>query len=454
MTRSQEPSQNVEDAATPIIGAIQEQADDLRALSLGLGGVILLIWIAGVLAGLQVGNRICCGRGLVSILEFGGPGILSALVTTALVVSSVALWTARSREARTLREEWHALSIDSASILSAHLLERAGAWRDALRRNLEASVVGGILLPLMVFLLVFSIAVGSPGVSPPVAWIITLALTLGCGTFAGFQVGTIALSVRSARSGIERHRRGILETLKESGGTRVGPHSVPEGDGGESEVTDRRLVTVEEALLGRERDSQRTAATERRIGAVIIAGAAVAVLLMATASAWDLAFPHGSTSYQYGVSHGDAGAGVVLGLIGFVGVLWASRILRRSRTEGPTGVTEPLGASPSGLALARIDGAVGQLDRARATAARGRNAVVLSAVLVVVRLWFVPGYSGVPTETLGIANVLLSDLALPLALLVVLWAAYRLDRTESLQMQLRQWVRALARLEQAFWDRY
>jgi hypothetical protein len=454
MTDSRDAPPQFEAAATSIIRTIRGQVDDLRALVLGLGSVILLLWIAGVFAGLRFEARFCCGRGIVTILDFSGTGILSTLVTTALLVSSVGIWTARSRETRTLREEWNALSIDSGSVLSVHLVERAGVWRDAIRRNLEAAFLCAVLLPLMVFLLVLSIAVGSPAVSPAMAWVITIAPTLGCGTFAFFQVGGMLLSGRRARSEIDRQRRAVLESMGGPSGVGVTSQSRPVEDSTASGRPGEQLVAVEEALLGREREAARTAARELHIAGLVIAAAAVALVAMAAGSASSLTYPGGSSNSLNDAPYGDAETGVILALIGFVGILWAGALFRRDRAAQSGQLLGRSATSPAGLAVARIDDASGQLDRARATAGRGRNVVVLAAVLVLVRLWFVPGYYSFPAEPLGAVNVLLSVLALPLALLVVVWTAFRLDRIEDLEMELRQWVRAFARLEQAFWDRF
>lgn len=454
MTQDRESPPRVDAAASPIMAALRKQVDDLRALTLGLGLAILLVWIVGVFAGLSLLGRFCCGQRLVSILEFGGPGILTALVTTALLVSSIAIWTARSRETRALGEEWSALSIDSASLLSVHLLERAGAWRDALRRNFEASVVSGILLPAMVFLLVFSIAVALPHTSPDLPWVITVGLTLGCATFACLQVGAILISVRRTRSKIDQQRLAALIALKEQGGTGVGPPSVAAEVARPTDHRDGDLVDVERALLLGEERARQTAGTERLVAIGVIIAASLALLSMAAASGWSLSHPAEPYSYQFGAVSGDGGAGIVLAIVGFVGVLWASSILRSARGAGKRVVAETFPGSPTAPALSSIDEAVEQLDRARATAARGRNAVVLSAVLVVTRIWFVPVYFGVPADVWGLAYELLSNLALPLALLVVVWTAYRLDGMENLQTELRRWVLALARLEQAFWERY
>ncbi|MCI4319173.1 MAG: hypothetical protein L3K23_03445 [Thermoplasmata archaeon] len=400
--------------------------------------MILLVWIAGVFAGRSFGSRYCCGLGLDYLLEGRGSGVLSSLVTTALVVSSLTIWTARSRETRALREEWSALSSDSGSLLSIHLLERAGAWRDALRRNFEAAVVCAFLLPLMVFLLVFSIAVASPRLSPPMAWVITLSLTLGCGGFACLQVGAILLSVRWTRSEIDRQRREILDSLGGQGPAGTGPPSSVPRDAAPTVLADLDVVAVERELLGRQEKARRTAGTERPIAAVVLAAAALALLSMAAASA----------------VYGDGGEGIVLAIVGLVGVSWASLFLRGVRATEAVGIAAPSPTAPASPALARIDEAVEQLDRARATAGRGRNAAALAAVLIVTRLWFAPGYFGIPSDPLDVANALFSNLALPLALFVVVWTAYRLDRIENLQAELRRWVLALARLEQAFWDRY
>lgn len=454
MSQSRESPPRVDAAANAILAAIRRQVGDLRALTLGLGVVTLLIWIAGVFEGLSFASRFCCRPGLVLILEFGGAGVLSALVTTALLVASVAIWTARSRESRALGEEWSTLANESDSLLLVHLLERAGAWRDGLRRNFEASVVTGVLLPVMVFILVFSIAVASPPISPPMAWVITIGLTLGCGIFAVLQVGAIFLSVRRTRSEIDRQRLAALRFLGGQGGLRTGPGFSAVEDSRPTGVADRDLVEVERALLGKEEMARRTAGTERFFAAVLVAAAAVALLSMATASAWSLTNPPAATPYAYGATYSDGGAGIVLALVGFVGVLWASAILLRGRSAGRGNVAESVLPSPTGPALSSLDEAVEQLDRARSTAGRGRNAVVLTAVLVVTRFWFTPTYYNSSISPLGIANVFLSNLALPLALFIVLWTAYRLDRMENLQTELHRWVLALVRLELAFWERY
>lgn len=448
------PRDNLGAVAGSMLDALRDQVRDLRALTFGLGGVILAVWIfAGVVS---AEGPFCCRFGSSLGLDFGPGGILSALIGAALLLSTVGIWTARTREYRALREEWRALSTDPTAALSAHFLERTGAWREANRRNFEAAMLSGLLLPLAAFWVAFSTAIDTVGGAPASPWIPILGLTVSCEAFAFLQTGAILLAGRTAVGRVDRERVRLLETISQTGQLAETAKPFVEPDPGGTPAGEDRLRAAESTLAGREQDARRVAARETRIGVIVVLATAlglaalVAVSLIALTSPGQPGFP----TFEPGFSTGESETGIAFALVGFAGVLWTVASLWRAHLGStPVEPERPVSPGASGT-LVRLDEAVRQLDRARTTASRCRNALIFAAVLIVVRFWFFPFDVERFVTGTAVASSLLANLALPFALAVTFWTAYRMDRVERLQMELRQWVSGLMRLEQAFWDSF
>jgi hypothetical protein len=448
------PRDDLGAVAGSMLDALRDQVHDLRALTFGLGGVILAVWIfAGVVS---AGGPLCCRFGSSLGLDFEPGEILSALIGAALLLSTVGIWTARTRDYRALREEWRALSIDPTAALSAHFLERTGAWREANRRNLEAAMLSGILLPLATFWVTFSTAIDPVGGAPASPWIPILGLTVSCEAFAFLQVGAILLSGRTAVGRVDRERVRLLETISLTGQLAGSAKPFLEPDPGGAPSGEDRLRAAESTLAGREQDARRVAARETDIGVTIVLATALGLAALLAVSLTALSSPAQSGFLAIGPDYttGESETGIVIALVGFGGVLWAAARLWRAYLDSTSMERERPGSVGASGTLVRLDEAVRQLDRARTTASRCRNAMIFATVLIVVRFWFFPFDVQRFVTGTAVASSLLANLALPLALAVTLWTAYRMDRVERLQMELRQWVSGLVRLEQAFWDSY
>jgi hypothetical protein len=450
----EEPTEGPSEGAVRILEEIRAGADELRRLTLGLGAVIVLAWLAATIITIGVATRICCLRGLFVAFGFGAPGLLSSLVVAVAIVSVAAISTGRSRESRALQGEWSSLSVDSSGLLSVHLLERTGAWRDALRRNLEATLVCGILLPFLAFLLALLLAdEGLLGGYPGNIAIVVVAVSAGFGTFAALQLVSVLASGRRALREIALQRRRALDSLVVSGISRDRPPAASEDVRGDSGEASDRVAAVEAAVLGRERDARRAASIEREIGVGVVGVAAVGLLLLAVGPLWTFTASSQPTAFPSSLSYPQAAAGLALSALGFIGLGWATSAILRTRSGATGGTPEDSRGSGETFALAHLDEAVDQLDRARTIAGRCRNAAALAVALILGMLLFVPGPYALPSST-AVIEFVLGSLSLPLMLLVVLWTAYRLDRVERLQAELRQWVRALIHVERTFWERF
>jgi hypothetical protein len=449
-----------EDAASSALVALRTEVDDLRALVLGLGVVVVLVWILGVLAEAYSFGTGCCNSAWDgSIFNLNGDGLLWIAGVAVLLVSTVALWSSRSREVRELREEWRELSTDSRPPPSVNLLERMGAWRDALRRNLEASAVCGFLLPFLIFLLAMSMNELFTGSSGLEVEAVALGVITSAAAFSLFQVVSILQSVRRARTDVADARRRLLDEFASAKGPEAVPIGRPEVRSDGPGPVGIQLSEVAGALRRREREANDALSSERRIGMLLLFGA-LAVMVVFLATSIELMAnpsPYGYVGPFATPNLCNPSNGIVLDILVLLGVgtvAWTVVGLSwgPSSREGP--VADSPDGAPSGTTIARIDQATEDLDRARATAGRGRNAFVIAAILVTAWLGFTPacyiGGSSLGVDFLGLVEALF----VPSALLVVLWTAYRLERIEALQLELRRWVRALARLEQAFWDRY
>lgn len=445
-------SDNVGVVARSILNAVRAQVVDLRALTIGLAGIIIVIWTFDVLAQVSTFARSCCGYGLYSFLEPGGSGFFSPLLTTGLILSTSGIWRGRSTESRALQDEWNDLTSNSEVVLSVHFVERVGAWREAIRRNIEASLLNGVLLSLAIFWLALSAGFGVGRWSPATPWTFVLGLTVGCATFACLQIGAVLQSARATRREMDRQRIRVLDRVGSAGEPAPVHEAGFASEPGATAEDENQLELAEQALFGREHAAQRTARAESRIGALVVLVSGLFLTSLALASILPTLAPT-QPSYLPGALWGDE-VGFVLALVGLSVVAWALAGLARlsiksAKLEGE--VSSDPGATST---LLRIDQSVEQLDRARAAARRSRNVTILAGALIVARFWFFP--SGLYADRTGTTPVglMLANLAWPVALSVILWAAYRLDRIDGLQNELRQWLRALGRLEQAFWERY
>jgi hypothetical protein len=215
-----------------------------------------------------------------------------------------------------------------------------------------------------------------------------------------------------------------------------------------------QLASVEEALGRREAEARQTAATERRIGLIVLIIAFSAIVVLVGVSATSLFGTTGAPGSPPFFDRQSGIEGIILEAAGIGPIIWASLILFRSPASRVKVDNRAAVGATAVEAITRIDEATEELDRARATASRCQNAVVIAAAIVTVRVWFLPGYYSAGSGAASVVVSVASDLAIPLALGLVLWTAHRLERTEGLQLELRRWVRGVARLERAFWDRF
>ena len=334
-----------------------------------------------------------------------------------------------------------------------------GAWKDALRRNAEASVISGILLPFMVFLVAFSADLFFSSSLRSLGSVLALGLAAGVATFACLQVGSILRLDRTARETIARQRPHILSLFAGREGPPGSPAGEPTDDSSPPDPAGEPLAGVESALLRWEQEAGRTASAERWIGALVLvaAGALIAAMALVTVFgvegyAWDVStVPPGS---WMAVDQDSLVFDTILELIGAGAIAWAGALFLNRRGQ-ITGAEEATPAnSHVGVALGRVDRTSEELDRSRAMATRSLKAFVLAAVVSVLFLFFPFGPAYPIPLTLSSIFAVGFALALPVAFSAILWTACRLERIASLQLELRRWVRAFARLEQTFWNRY